>query len=104
MTVWLVAIEKELSLPWASFYLGEGKAERGMMEAGSPLHGSGPAKTLHRMDHYPITVDNANNLLNFLDHKEALYEDHEVGEAREFLDGMLSFSFEDEYALYVEVG
>ncbi len=103
MSVWLVAIEKELSLPWASFYLGEFITRRVMFGPGSPLHGSGPVKTFHRMEHYPITVLQAAVLLALLEEEDALHEDHELDGAREFLEGMETFSFKDEYVLYVEI-
>ncbi len=99
MSVWLVAIEKEQALPWASFYLGEGMAERVMLESSSPLHGSGPVQNHHRMDHYPITVEQATVLLALLESEDALYEDHEADEAKRFVGGMS----EEEFVLYVEV-
>ncbi len=103
MSVWLVAIEKERSLPWASFYLGEFMTRRVVFGAGSPLLRHGPVQTYHRMDHYPVTSPQAAVLLALLEEKDALYEDHELEGAREFLEGLGAFSMRDDYVLYVEV-
>lgn len=102
--VWLMAVEKERSLPWASFYLGGNGVERAMSWIGSPLCDSEPVQNnFHRAKYYPIIVGDAVKLLDFLEYEEALYEDHEMEGAREFLEGLEDFSFREEYILYVEI-
>lgn len=102
--VWLVAIEKERSLPWISFYLGGSGARRFLFQnLASPLFGDEPIPTLGKGSYYFVDVKQAGVLLALLESEDALHADHEADEAMEFLGGLETFSFRDEYVLYVEI-
>ena len=99
--IWLVAIEKERSLPMESFWLGGNGVRRKMLRGDeSPLYGREPLVTNGKANYYPVTVLQAEKLLWFLG--DDLYDGHEAVEAVKFVIWMTTLAGREKHVLYVE--